>query len=252
MLAFALALLAILLGAAIWFRERDLLLAIGAIYLSMLASSLQAATFNSLQGAEVTPTQFTDIYQLVQQLRERFHAPPTRVFVLRRQSFVAQPLGIRAPYVIVLPHALIDALELEELEYELGKALGHICFGHTRMALLLGGEGSQLPAPLAWIAWIRDLIFAGYWRTQVLSGDRAGVLACSGIETAIRARVKLSVGSEQSREVRADDLIEQAYSLTQRTRLVYATLIRWQSSTPPFIYRLQAMVEWVGLPSAQK
>jgi hypothetical protein len=125
MLAFALALLAILLGAAIWFQERDLLLAIGAIYLSMLASSLQATTFNSLQGAEVTPTQFTDIYQLVQQLRERFHAPPTRVFVLRRQSFVAQPLGIRAPYVIVLPHALIDALELEELEYELGKALGH-------------------------------------------------------------------------------------------------------------------------------
>jgi hypothetical protein len=86
----------------------------------------------------------------------------------------------------------------------------------------------------------------------VLSGDRAGVLACSVIETAIRARVKLSVGSEQSREVRADDLIDQAYSLTQRTSLVHATLIRWQSSTPPFIYRLQAMVEWAGLPSAQK
>jgi hypothetical protein len=34
MLAFALALLAILLGAAIWFQEGDLLLAIGAIYLS--------------------------------------------------------------------------------------------------------------------------------------------------------------------------------------------------------------------------
>jgi len=251
MLALALGLLAVLLATAVWFQERDLLLAIGAVYLSMLVLSLQAATLNTLEGAEVTPTQFADIYQMVQQLRKRFHAPPTRVFVLRKQSFVAQPLGIRAPYVIVLPHALIDALELEELAYEVGQALSHICFGHTRMALLLGGEGSQLPAPLAWIAWIRDLIFAGYWRAQVLTGDRAGVLACGGIENAIRARVKLSVGSKQLREVRADDLIEQAFRLTQGTSLVQATLIRWQSSTPPFIYRLQAMVEWAGLPSAE-
>jgi len=249
-LAFALGLLAILLAAAVWLKERDLLLAIGAIYLSMLASSLQAATFNSLQGAEVTPTQFANIYQMVQQLRERFHAPPTRVFVLRSQGLVAQPLGIKAPYVIVIPHALIDALELKEMEYELGKALGHICFGHTRMALLLGGEGSQLPAPLAWIARIRDVIFAGYWRTQVLSGDRAGVLACGSIETALQARVKLAIGNEQSHEVRADDLIEQAYRLSQRMSRVQATLIRWQSPMPPFIDRLEAMVEWAGLPSS--
>ncbi len=252
MLALALGLLAILLAAAVLFKEWDLLLAIGAIYLSMLVLSLQAATFNTLEGAEVTPTQFADIYQMVQQLRKRFHAPPTRVFVLRKGSFAAQPLGIRAPYVIVLPHALIDALELEELAYEVGQALGHICFGHTRTALLLGGEGSQLPAPLAWIASIRDLIFAGYWRTRVLTGDRAGVLACGGIENAARARIKLSVGSNQAREVQAEDLIEQAFRLTQGTSLVQATLIRWQSSTPPFIYRLEAMLEWAGLPSAKK
>jgi Zn-dependent protease with chaperone function len=250
MLALALGLLAILLAAAVWFQERDLLLTVGAIYLSMLVLSLQSATLNTLEGAEVTPTQFADIYQIVQQLRERFHAPSTRVFVLRMLSSVSQPLGIRPPYVIVLPHALIDALEPEELVYELGKALGHICFGHTRTALLLGGEGSQLPAPLAWIAWIRDLIFAGYWRARVLSGDRAGVLACGGIERAIRARVKLSVGSIQSREVQVDDLIEQAFKLTQGASLVQATLIRWQSSTPPFIYRLEAMLQWAGLPSS--
>jgi hypothetical protein len=139
----------------------------------------------------VTLTQFADIYQMVQRIRKRFHAPPTRVFVLREQSLVAHPLGIRAAYVIALPNALIDALEFEELAYEIGQALGHICFGHTRMALLLGGEGSDLPAPPAWIVWIRDLIFARYWRAQVLTRDPAGVLACGGIENAFRARIKL-------------------------------------------------------------
>jgi Zn-dependent protease with chaperone function len=251
MLALALGLLVILLAAAVWFQERDLLIALGTIYLSMLVLSLQSATLNTLEGAEVTATQFADIYQMVEQLRQRFHAPPTRVFVLRKLSSVSEPLGIRAPYVIVLPHALIDALEPEELAYEIGKALGHICFGHTRTALLLGGEGSQLPTPLAWVAWIRDLIFAGYWRARMLTGDRAGVLACGGIENALRARVKLSVGTNQSREVKVDDLIEQAFKLTQGTSRVQAALIRWQSSTPPFIYRLEAMVEWAGLPSAE-
>jgi hypothetical protein len=85
---------------------------------------------------------------------------------------------------------------------------------------------------------------------QVLSGDRAGVLACGGIENALRARIKLSVGSNQSGEVQADDLIQQAFKLTQGASLVQATLIRCQSSTPPFIYRLEAMLQWAGLPSS--
>jgi mono/diheme cytochrome c family protein len=38
--------------------------------------------------------QFANVYQLVQQLRNRFHTP-TRVFVLRDQSYVAQPLELR-------------------------------------------------------------------------------------------------------------------------------------------------------------
>jgi Zn-dependent protease with chaperone function len=247
----ALGVMLILLVAAIWMRERDILIALGAIYLSMLGSSTQAATLNTLEGAEVTPTQFADIYQMVEKLRERFHAPPMRVFVVRRQTFAAQPLGIKAPYVIVLPHALIDALEPQELAYEIGQALGHICFGHTRMALLLGGDGAQLPALLSWIARIRDLIFAGYWRAQVLSADRAGVLACGGIATAIQARIKLSVGSNQALEVRGDDLIEQAFKLTQGMTRMHAAMIHWQSSTPPFIHRLEAMVEWAGLPRGE-
>jgi hypothetical protein len=43
MLALALGLLAILLAAAVWFQERDLLLAVGTIYLSMLVLMDKAA-----------------------------------------------------------------------------------------------------------------------------------------------------------------------------------------------------------------
>jgi hypothetical protein len=50
MLALGLELLAILLAAAAWFKEWNLLLAIGAIYLAMLVLSLQSATFNTLEA----------------------------------------------------------------------------------------------------------------------------------------------------------------------------------------------------------
>jgi hypothetical protein len=79
MLALALIAIALLVALAVRFREKDILIAGGAIYLSMLISSLQSVTYNRLEGAEVTPTQFPAIYRILEELRQRFHAPPTCV-----------------------------------------------------------------------------------------------------------------------------------------------------------------------------
>jgi hypothetical protein len=249
MLVFALIATTSLVLAAVWFREKGVLLALAAIYASMLITAIQSKTYNRLQGAEVTSTQFPAIYQIVEELRQRFQAPATRVFVLHRFSFKVEVLGLMAPYVIILPSVLIDAIDLEESRYVLGQALGHVCFGHPRTALVLGGEGSELPAVLSWAAAVRDVIFAGYWRAEVMSSDRAGILACGDVSKAISAQVKVSIGSNQFREVRGEDLIEQAFKVGQGLNRLQATLIRWQSPTPPLIPRLEAMVEWAGLPS---
>ena|SRR5438477_8220390 len=151
----------------------------------------------------------------------------------------------------VLPSVLIEAIEPEELRWVLGQALGHICFGHTRMTLLVGGEESALPTVLSWIASVRDVIFAGYWRAGVMSGDRAGILACGEVRKAIRAQLKISVGTNQFLEVQAEDLIEQAFKVNQGITRLQAMLIRWRSPTPPLISRLEAMVAWAGLPSKE-
>jgi len=247
MLALTIAAIAIL-AVSLLYRERDILIAVGAVYLSMLVTAMQAKTYYRMQGAEVTATQFPAIFEIAEELRERFQAPPTRIFVLRKFGFKAEALGLIAPYVIVLPAVLIDGLELEELRYVLGQALGHICYRHTRVAVLMGGEESALPAALSWIAWIRDLIFAGYWRAATTSGDRAGILACKGIGNAVRAQVKISVGTNQLDDLRVEDLIEQALKVSQGLTRVQAMLIRWRSTLPPLIPRLENMVAWAGLP----
>jgi len=248
MLCLALATLAILLVGAVVFKHKGILLGIVGIWLAMILASLQAVTYNLLRGVEVTPSQFPDVHQMVEELRLRFQAPPTRVFVVRQGSVETETLGLRAPYTIVLPSLLLDSLENDELRYVLGRALGHICFGHTRIAILLGGDKSTLPDLLSWIAQVRNIVFSGYRRAQVLSADRAGILA-SDQRVAIETLGKLSLGNSQMREVQEEALIVQAYELSRGVSRLQAWLIvLLHSATPPMFLRLQAMVEWAGLP----
>jgi hypothetical protein len=81
-----------------------------------------------------------------------------------------------------------------------------------------------------------------------MTGDRAGIVACGSVSKAIRAQVKISVGTKQLPDVRAEDLIEQAFKLNRGLSRIQAPLIRWRSPIPPLIPRLQAMVAWAGLP----
>jgi Zn-dependent protease with chaperone function len=251
MLCLALATLAILLVGAVVFKHKAILLGIVGIWLAMIFASLQAVTYNLLRGVEVTPSQFPAVYKMVQELRQRFQAPPTRVFVVRQFSVEPETLGFRAPYTIVLPSLLLDSLAEHELRYVLGRALGQIRFGHTRIAILLGGDKSTLPDLLSWIAQVRNIIFSGYRRAQVLSADRAGILA-SGQRVAIETLGKLSLGNSQMREVRKEDLIDQAYELSRGVSRFQAWLIiLLHSSRPPMFLRLRAMVEWAGLPPSK-
>jgi Zn-dependent protease with chaperone function len=248
MLCLALATLAILVVGAVVFKHKAILLSIIGIWLAMIFASLQAVTYNLLRGVEVTPSQFRAVHQMVEELRQRFQAPPTRVFVVRQFSVETETLGFRAPYTIVLPSLLLDSLENDELRYVLGRALGQIRFGHTRIAILLGGDKSTLPDLLSWIAQVRNIVFSGYRRAQVLSADRAGILA-GGQRVAIETLGKLSLGNSQVREVREEALIDQAYELSRGvSRLQAWLIILFHSATPPMFLRLRAMVEWAGLP----
>jgi hypothetical protein len=121
MLCLSLATLAIMLIGAVLFKHKEILLSIVGIWLAMIFTSLQAVTYNLLRGVEVTASQFPTVHQMVEELRQRFQAPPTRVFVVRQFSVETETLGFRAPYTIVLPSLLLDSLENDELRYVLGR-----------------------------------------------------------------------------------------------------------------------------------
>jgi len=130
----------------------------------------------------------------------------------------------------------------------LGQQFGGIRFGHTQAEILLGGDESTLPPVLSWVARVRDLIFGWYQRATVMSRDRAGILACGSVGVAIRTQINLGVGKTRYGESQPGDLVEQAFKLTQGMSRLQATMIRLQSSTPPMVPRLEAIVAWAGLP----
>jgi Zn-dependent protease with chaperone function len=237
----------VLVGAVL-LEKKEILVGVAGVWLAMLIASAQAATLHALRGAEVTPTQFPEIHRTLEELCRRFAVPPTRAFVIRDTHPRAHAFGFKAPYVIVLHSALLDSLDEDELRYVLGRQLGHIRFGHTRAAILLGGDETTLPALLSWAAWLRDLIFAWYRRTQVMGGDRAGILACGDVGLAMRVQAKLAVGNAQLNAIRPTDLVEQALTVKVGSSRLQAALIRLQSTSPLLIQRLEAMLEWAGLP----
>src|SRR5262249_17410605 len=99
-------------------------------------------------AGEITPRQFAHLYPLVEELRQRFTMPQTRVFIIESPELNAFAFGFREPYAVVLHSALVEALNEQELKSVIGHEMGHIKFGHTRLGLLLGGlDVGGVPLP---------------------------------------------------------------------------------------------------------
>jgi Zn-dependent protease with chaperone function len=244
----SLLILALVIGVGAWREDWLILKAIIAIWFSMVILASQAGTVHTLRGAEVTPTQYPKLYEIFDEVRRQFKAPPTRVFVIRDNRAQAHAYGIRAPYAIVFHSAMIESLQLDELRFVMGQQLGRIIYWQTRMIVPLGGDAEALPSLFAQFTWLRDLVFAWYRRISVLSADRAGALGCQSMEVAVRTLIKLSVGSHEFGELQADDLVDQAYRLNQGMSRVQALTIWITHAEPSLVPRLEKLIAWGGLP----
>lgn len=224
---------------------------LGLLLLAGVITHLNAAQ-HLASAAEVTPTQFAHLYPTVAELRQRLAMPRTRVFVRQSPVINASASGFREPYIVVLNSALVDALDAQELTSVLGHEMGHIKFGHTRLALLLGGldtRGVALPFPVNLVASLRDAVFLWWERSKEMSADRVGIIACGRLSKAISAQVKLSVGPTLYQHVQLEDLAQQAADLRTGVGRIEGFLSQLGASHPFLVNRIQAMIDFVGEPS---
>jgi Zn-dependent protease with chaperone function len=247
----ALGSVAVLLTGAHASGAEEIVYAALGVWFTSAVTSFVAFTRHRLSGAEVTATQFPELHEVVEELRQRFHVPATRVFLYRDPYARSYSYGLAEPFVIVLSSALVDTLTPEEVRCEIARHMGHIRFGHTRVDVFLGGDEGSLPGLLAWTGPVRNLFFGWYQRLQVMSADRISVLACRNVQTVMRTRVKLAVGSCQGEEVRFAELVANLEQIRRDPlHQLQARYLHLLSNEPVLLIRLLALAEWAGLSEA--
>lgn len=114
---------------------------------------------------------------------------PVDVFIARKNQMNAYTFGINDPKVLVIYSPMLQVMHPDELKFIIGHEMGHVALGHTWLNTILGGMAG-IPAPFG-AAVLLYAAFRWWNRMCEYSSDRAGLLACGNLNSAISAMVKL-------------------------------------------------------------
>ncbi|HLJ83475.1 MAG TPA: M48 family metalloprotease [Candidatus Eremiobacteraceae bacterium] len=101
------------------------------------------------------------------------------VFVREDPYSCVTSVGLEEPYAIVVSSTWLPHLDDDELTFLIGRELGHIAAGHTRITSLFSASGRENPFVSA--------VFGAWMRRTEYTADRIGLLCCGSIDAAARA-----------------------------------------------------------------
>jgi len=127
----------------------------------------------------ITRAHLPEVFAGVERCAALLHLSMPLIFV-RDDVFVPiVALGFGEPYSLVISSHWLDHFKEDELAFMVGRELGHVAAGHTRLTSLLSVNGKENAlVSIAFGAWLR--------RTEY-TADRFGILCCGSIDAAQRA-----------------------------------------------------------------
>jgi len=192
----------------------------------------QRAAFGTM--VRVSARQFPELYHLAALTAERLSSQPVPVYVKRQSEMNIYTLGLWQRPIIVLTSSLVDQMEPDNLQFFIGREIGHIQAGHTWLRTLLKPLGADVPV----IGKLLNSVIFGDWINRAeLTADRAGFIACRSLTTAVSTMLKFGIGVklyekldireflEQINEVRnvkghITEIVAEMPYLTQRIRIL--------------------------------
>ena len=130
---------------------------------------------------------------------------------MRRPS--GYTIGVRQPFAIVFSSVGVGSLTPDEFKFSLGREMGSIKLGHTRMATLLGNVNMSLPQPFSFLLKFRSVLFGTYHHAQALSCDRIGVVATRDVRPALSTLIKQNLGTVRGANIDLKSLTPQTAAL---------------------------------------
>jgi Zn-dependent protease with chaperone function len=123
--------------------------------------------------------QFPEVFDVVERCSALVGIPVPLVFVRDDILVPVVTLGFGEPYSLVLSSHWLKHFEPDELTFMIGRELGNIAAGHTRLTSLLSVNGRENP--------LIAVLFGAWLRRTELTADRFGLLCCGSVEAAERA-----------------------------------------------------------------
>jgi Zn-dependent protease with chaperone function/uncharacterized RDD family membrane protein YckC len=204
-------------------KEVAVIVVVGMIYVTLGRGRLLGSSIR------VHSKQFGHVDEIVAACAHTLKMPVPQVFV-RDDPFVPLvAVGIGEPYAIIISAQWVDHITPDELRFLVGRELGHILAGHTRITSLLSTNGRENA--------IVSIVFGGWLRKIEYTADRLGLLCCRSLDAAISAisvsafhtvgrKIDLGAFADQQRELEADPSLRMG---------------EWISSTPYATNRIFAL-----------
>ncbi|MBL8188086.1 MAG: FHA domain-containing protein [Acidobacteria bacterium] len=228
--------------AAIFFPEswtttiKALLITLAGLAVYVFSVKLQQrAAFGTL--VRVSPRQFPELYDLASVAAERLSSPPVAVYVKRASEMNIYTLGLWQRPIIVLTSSLVDQMGPDNLQFFIGREIGHIQAGHTWLRTLLKPLGADVPV----IGKLLNSVIFGDWinRTE-FTADRAGFIACRSLTTAVSTMLKFGIGVRLYEKLDIREFLEQI----NEVRNVSGHLTEIMAEMPYLTQRIRSLVRF--------
>ncbi len=149
----------------------------------------QRAAFGTL--VRVSPRQFPELYDLAAKASERLSHPQVPVYVKRASEMNIYTIGLWQQPIIVLTSSLVDQMAPDNLQFFIGREIGHVAAGHIWLRTLLKPLGADVPV---FGKLLNSVVFGDWINRTEFTADRAGFIACRSLTTTVSTMLKFGVG----------------------------------------------------------
>jgi len=149
------------------------LVVVGMIYITIARGALLGSC------VMIGKTQFCDLFAIVDRCASLLDVPVPMVFLREDVLVPVVALGFGEPYSLVISTHWLEHFEPDELTFMIGRELGHIKAGHTRLTSILSVNGRVNP--------FISFLFGAWLRRTEYTADRVGLLCCGSTDAAYRA-----------------------------------------------------------------
>jgi Zn-dependent protease with chaperone function len=170
-----------------------LLFVAGMVFVSLTRGRLLGSSIRARRE------EFPLVVDTVERLARRLGIAPPQIFISNDYFVPTNSVGLGEPYALVISSQYLQLFDAQELAFMVGRELGHIAAGNTRLLSLINASGRSN-------ALVASL-FGGWIRQTEYTADRAGLL-CAPIEAAVKA-IAISTFHVAGRQVEAAVLADQ-------------------------------------------